>query len=740
MDALSAEDKVVLVQPNYKYYLADYPNDPEYQDGKQDYLRADPLLDADNAGSINAAGAWQQLGNTSLSDDEKVLVAVIDSGAKRSHADLQGCIIKDKCVTYDNGRKMDFQAIDDSDDDSGHGTKVTGIIGADIDNGIGVVGIAGGRAKIFAVDVCDIDKSPKSINIVMGIYYATDQGAKVINISLGGHYRDLMVERAIKYAWDHGTICICSAGNEGSSSLNTPSDTPYAVSVMAHEWNGDPTSFTCYGIESDISAPGNNIYTTGYLRNTSYETFNGTSSSAPVVTGAVALLLSADPDLTPREIKNLLYTSSGKESFSAEKSGQGFGRINLDTAMKNLLSEERTTPEKIVINKKSINMYEGADTSIEYAVYPGNTDTVDVTFTSSNENIVSVDDEGILTAKAPGKADIRITCKGASAVCKVTVRETPYITIDRKPFFTTGTITMDELMDSIVNLDEEGNILQDSGVLYHQYRIDLEKGETINAVMDSSNCDAYLQIKDKYDSLVASDDNDKTSDFSTVCYTAEETGTYKIEAMQYRYKGKDVNIDYLLKISSDRSFCSPKVTSTDYGQMRMTWPAVEHADCYLVRKYEDKKLTKVIKEEFVDALKYTDTSYDKNKVQYYSVTACVQTAAGTFYNGESPVVVKMNNPVTVKGRTIKAKAKTLKKKSLTFAKPKVLTVRKAKGTVTYTKASGNKKITINRKTGKVKIRKNLKKGTYKVKVKVRVAGNASYKAGTRTVTFRAKVQ
>ena len=100
------------------------------------------------------------------------------------------------------------------------------------------------------------------------------------------------------------------------------------------------------------------MYTTGYLRNTSYVTFNGTSSSAPVVTGAVALLLSADPDLTPREIKNLLYTSTGKESFSAEKSGQGFGRIDLDTAMKNLLSEETTVPEMIVINKKSINIYE----------------------------------------------------------------------------------------------------------------------------------------------------------------------------------------------------------------------------------------------------------------------------------------------------------------------------------------------------------------------------------------------
>ena len=412
--------------------------------------------------------------------------------------------------------------------------------------------------------------------------------------------------------------------------------------------------------------------------------------------------------------------------------------INIDTAMKNLLSEEKTIPEKIVINKKSISMFEGSDTSIEYAVYPGNTNTVDVTFSSSNENIVTVNDEGILFAKAPGKADIRIDCKGASAVCNVTVKETPYITIDRIPYYTTGLITMDELMDSLVRYSEDGQVIQDGGLYYHQYRIDLEKGETINAFMSSNDCEAFLQIKDKYDTLVASDNNDKKVDYSKVSYTAGEAGTYKIQVMQIINSGGLTSSDYTLKIISDRCSCSPKVSSTDFGQMRMTWPEVKDADCYLVRKYADKERTEVIENLFTDGLKYTDISYDETKVQYYTVTACIQTEAGVFYGKETPITVKMNNPMTVKAKTVKVKAADLKKKSKTLDRSEVLTVSKAKGTVTYSKSSGNKKITIS-KTGKVTLKKGLKKGTYKVKVKVKAAGNASYKSRTKTVTFTIKV-
>ena len=743
INTISAESKILFVQPNYTYYIeglfteSEVPNDPIYTNGYQEYLQADPAA-AGKAGSINAAGAWEQIRDIPIDEADKPLVAVIDTGAKLGHEDLQGCLVKEKCVTYQNGEQLDFYAGDGSDDDNGHGTNVTGVIGADINNGKGIAGVAGGRVKTFVVDVSNRRGGVTTLDGAMGVYYATDQGAKVINLSFGGHSRDLLFERAVKYAWDKGTLCVCSGGNDRTAHLHSPGDSPYAVQVMAHKLSGEATSFTCYGDERDISAPGDSIYTTNNIRNTSYSNVSGTSFASPITAGAVALMLSADPSLTPRQLKNLLYTSSGKESFSPEKEGQGFGRLNLDTAVRNVLANEKTDPEKIVLNKTDINMYEGADTSIEYAVYPGNTNTVEAVFSSSNEGIVTVDEYGVIHAKAPGKASVRVTCKGATAICEVNVREKPYVRIDKKPYYTKRTFTLDEMIDISEEYDESGVVVEESGGFYHLYRIDLKAGETITAVMHSPDCDSSLSLKDMYDRAVDVDKED-LGDFSKLSYTAEMAGTYQLLAYQVNVKNHNTT-EYSLKVASDRSYCDPKVISTDYGQMRMSWPAVKNADCYRVRKYKDKGMTQVESEEYVDALKYTDTSYDKNRVQYYSVTSYLQTVSGAIFNGETSVVVKMGNPLTVSGKTLKVKAKKLKKKKTTFARSKALSVSKAKGNVTYTKLSGNKKIIINKKTGKVTLKKGLKKGTYKVKVKVTASGDSSYKALANTVTFKVKVR
>ena len=514
---LKTEDNVLLAQPNYIYEFDSYPDDPDYTDSMQRYLSEDPLTGEENAGSINAAGAWSQLREKYPLGTERVLVGVIDSGVRLDHEDLQECVLKDECVSYIDGKKMAFDAIDDSDDDNGHGTSVTGIIGADINNGKGVAGIAGGRTDIFVVDASQPGGGVRSIDIAMGIYYAADKGARLINLSLGGASRDILVDRAIKYAWDNNALCICAAGNSGSSFIHYPGDSLYAVNVMAHDLSGKPASFTCYGIEKDISAPGNDLYSTAYFRRTSYGSFTGTSAAAPVVTGAAALLLAAKPDLTPREIKNLLYTSTGKEAFSAEKEGQGFGRLNIDTAIRNLLAD-KVAPEKIVINRSSLDMYEGEDSSIEYAVYPGNTDSVSASFSSSNESIVTVDDNGIVKAVSPGNAEILVSCKGASAVCRITVRETPYVTIDRKPYSTAASFTMDDLMDYSQVTDDSGQIVNEDGFFYHQYRIDLEKGETVSAYMYSNDCKSRLRIKDRDGSIVAKDDRGNDVDYSLVRY------------------------------------------------------------------------------------------------------------------------------------------------------------------------------------------------------------------------------
>ncbi len=110
---------------------------------------------------------------------------------------------------------------------------------------------------------------------------------------------------------------------------------------------------------------------------------------------------------------------------------------------------------------------------------------------------------------------------------------------------------------------------------------------------------------------------------------------------------------------------------------------------------------------------------------------------------ETPAVVKTvkaKNPMTVKGKTATVKYSIVKRKAQSLKITKALTIRNAKGTVTFTKISGNKKIVINRKTGKITIKKGLKKNSYKVKVKVKAAGNKKYKPITKTVVFKIKIK
>ena len=94
----------------------------------------------------------------------------------------------------------------------------------------------------------------------------------------------------------------------------------------------------------------------------------------------------------------------------------------------------------------------------------------------------------------------------------------------------------------------------------------------------------------------------------------------------------------------------------------------------------------------------------------------------------------------MKAKTVTVKYKQLKKKTQTVKRSKAISISGAKGTVTYVKASGNKKISVNKKTGKITVRKKLKKGTYKLKVKVKAAGNSRYKSVTKKVTVKIKVK
>ena len=740
-EAFESEDRVLLAQPNYIYELEeDFPNDPHYTSGEQNYL-AEPLEDGSNAGTINAKGAWDQMAE--LGTTSKPLVAVIDTGVRYTHEDLMDQVLADKCVTFNYGEKLSFTAADNSTDDEGHGTRVSGTIAAAMNNGKGVASMAGNWVDLFAVDVSTPVNGSNhiyTIDIAKGIEYAAGEGARLINISIGFYGNDYLCERAMKYAWDEGALCVCSAGNGGTPYMHYPGDSPYALTVMSHDWSGAPAENTNYGIDKDISAPGVNLILPNNTNNTAYlGNRSGTSYASPMAVGAAALLLAADPNLTNREIKNLLYTSTGQESFSAEKEGQGFGRIDISVALQNLLAE-KTNPEKIVVNKPSITMYEGMETSFDYAVYPGNADLSDLRIRTSNKNVAVVYDDGVISARRPGVSTIEIDCGGIYTTFNVTVEKAPYKVIDKKPYVVTDTLKREEMMDFFDEVNSSGVLTYGRGGYYHLYRVELEENETIRAVMTIGTGVAVLRVRSEDGKSLAFDrEYYPAKPYAMVEFTAEKAGNYQIQTLWGNPDGIHLEAKYTLKLLSDKSFCEPTVDSIDNGEMHMSWPAVEDAKSYRVRKYTDSSMAEIEFEETVTEPEFTDTAFDKDKANYYTVTSALNTKAGDFFNGETPFAVKLENPMTAEAKTVSVKASKLKKGSVKVEREKYLTVENAQGDLTYKKGRGNKKITVS-KTGKLTIKKGLKNGNYNVTVSVTASGNDEYDSITQAVRFKVRVK
>ncbi|MFJ7960475.1 S8 family serine peptidase [Streptomyces sp. NPDC096319] len=252
-------------------------------DDEPDPLRAQQWgIDA-----LKLPDAWK----TSTGQD--TVIAVVDTGVDLDHPDLKGRLVAG----------YDFVDGDDQPKDlNGHGTHVSGIAAAHTGNGIGGAGGAGG-AKIMPVRVLGADGSGSNENITKGIVWAADHGADVINLSLGesGLMARLLkggvLNQAITHANGKGAVVVAAAGNDSSALQPYKVDTPVLV-VNAADESGRPASFTNFGAQNAVSAPGVDIlstlptYTTKEtLKNGSgYGKLSGTSMASPYVSAVAALL------------------------------------------------------------------------------------------------------------------------------------------------------------------------------------------------------------------------------------------------------------------------------------------------------------------------------------------------------------------------------------------------------------------------------------------------------------------
>jgi len=291
--------------------------------------------------------------------DSSVVVAILDSGVKTDHLEFSGRIWKNYAEIPNNGVDDDNNGyIDDIqgwnfadgsnevNDDSGHGTNIASIIGANGNNGIGFSGVDW-NCKLMVLKVLKNDVGYYSW-WASSIYYAVDNGANVINMSLGGDVESQALNEAIQYALDRNVVVIVSMGNKNSDNISYPSNYPGVIAVGATNpddsrttsffWSS--TSGSNYGEHISVVAPGNYIYGLSNKNNTEFDTyFGGTSQSAAFVSGLASLLIAQTPTITHKEVKELIEKTANdrvgdqKEDLVGRDNYYGNGRINAFEAL-----------------------------------------------------------------------------------------------------------------------------------------------------------------------------------------------------------------------------------------------------------------------------------------------------------------------------------------------------------------------------------------------------------------------
>lgn len=255
---------VQVAEPDYYVTaLIDLPpDDPRY--GEQWALPA-----------IEMPAVWASL----PADLASVVVAVVDSGICADHPDLAGRLTAG----------YDFVENDPTPQDAyGHGCAVTGVIAANIGNGTGIAGIAP-NAQIMPLRVLNAQGVGSYSQVASAIVYAVDQGARVINLSLGGSSPSTTLENAVNYAVSRGAILVAASGNSGTQGVFYPAAYAPVIAVGSVDPDLQQSSFTSYGPELDVLAPGRDILTT--LMDGSYGLKSGTSYAAPHVSALAALAL-----------------------------------------------------------------------------------------------------------------------------------------------------------------------------------------------------------------------------------------------------------------------------------------------------------------------------------------------------------------------------------------------------------------------------------------------------------------
>lgn len=352
IEALAAEGLVVYAEPNYILKpLGGVPNDTKYSEQWS--------LEAIKYSALYGTGY----------NGEGVTVAVIDSGLDITHPDFKGANISSYSKNFlGDGTYPDAYYRDQL----GHGTFVASQIAAVVDNGEGIVGIASG-AELMVLrcishktsekysDDAAYDSGSGSVSVVStAIRYAVDNGADVINLSLGMTNSSTLLEDAIRHAVANGVIVVASVGNSGGTKMYYPANCEKVIGVASVSRSGKnlvKSSFSQYNTSVDVTAPGgsvlgiqiypseNGVWYTDAAQ--TYLTDSGTSYSSPVVAALAAIAKQINPALDSDDFLSLITTTSGELGTAGYDTSYGYGIADAEKLL-SALTEDAYSIEYIL--------------------------------------------------------------------------------------------------------------------------------------------------------------------------------------------------------------------------------------------------------------------------------------------------------------------------------------------------------------------------------------------------------
>lgn len=312
--------------------------------------------------------------------DSTLIVAVLDAGLKLDHPEMADRLWINPNDTADGADEDNNSYVDDINgwdfanddnlpkDDHGHGTNVTGIIGAMPDNSIGYAGVDW-HCKIMTGKILNASNFGQYDWFADGIYYAVDNGAKLINMSVGGSGFSQLMSDAVDYAYQNGVTIVACMMNFNNQTTYYPAGYQKTIAVGSTNSNDertapffwDPTSGSNYGNHIDVVAPGNYIYGLSHISNSNYNSYwGGTSQATPLVTGICALLLAQDPTRGTEDLRSILRSTAEDEVGKSSEDVPGFdiyhgtGRVNAFQALK----------------LEAVGLNESLELDMKFQVYP----------------------------------------------------------------------------------------------------------------------------------------------------------------------------------------------------------------------------------------------------------------------------------------------------------------------------------------------------------------------------------